>query len=68
MGLKDILTWWSRRADQDALEREREAELAPQSRSTVTEGFGDHKVDTAIHETRSGAEAESASAGDLEDA
>ena len=67
MGLKDILTWWSRRADQEALEKERQVELAPESRVTAAEGFGDHKVDMAIHETRSGAEAESASAGDLED-
>jgi hypothetical protein len=67
MGLKGILTWWSRRADTEALQREREAELAPGTRSTVTESFGDLKVDTAIHETRSGAETESASAGELDE-
>jgi hypothetical protein len=67
MGLKDILTWWSRRADQEALERERETELAPETRSTAGDGFDAHKVDSAIHQTRSGAEAEQASAGDLED-
>jgi hypothetical protein len=67
MGLKDIFTWWSRRADQAALDRERQIEFAPESRATAPEGFGDVKVDTAIHQTRSGAEAESASAGDLED-
>ena len=68
MGLKEILTWWSRRSDQEALEHEREAELAPGTRDTVNESFGDHKVDAAIHETRTGAETESASAGDLGDA
>jgi hypothetical protein len=68
MGLKDILTWWSRRADQEALERERESEFAPGSRSTAADGFEAHKVDSAIQQTRSGAEAESASAGDLDDA
>ena len=67
MGLKDLFGWWSRRADRDALEREREAELAPGTRLTATESFGDHKVDTAIHETRTGAETESASAGELDD-
>jgi hypothetical protein len=51
-----------------ALERERESEFAPGSRSTATDGFEAHKVDSAIHQTRSGAEAESASAGDLDDA
>jgi hypothetical protein len=35
---------------------------------TATESFGDHKVDIGIHESRSGAEAEEASAGDLDEA
>jgi hypothetical protein len=68
MGLKDIFSWWSRRADTETLEQEREAEFAPDTRLTATESFGDRKVDIGIHESRSGAEAEEASAGDLDDA
>lgn len=67
MGVKDILTWWSRRADREALKREREVEIGQESRATASDGFDAHKVDSVIHQTRSGAEAESASAGDLED-
>lgn len=67
MGLKDLFSWWSRRADRETLEREREAELAPGTRDTATESYGDRKVDMGIHATRSGAEAESASSGDLDD-
>ena len=44
------------------------AEFAPDTRLTATESFGDRKVDIGIHENRSGAEAEEASAGDLDDA
>jgi hypothetical protein len=66
MGLKDILSWWSRRADTEALQREREAEVTGE-RPTDRDTYESYKVDTAIHGSRSGAEAESASAGDLDD-
>ena len=66
MGLKDLLSRWSKREDARAIEQEQEAELG--DRPDATHDFEGRKNDVAAASSRAGAAAEDAAAGDLGEA
>jgi hypothetical protein len=64
MGLKDLLSRWSKREDARVIEREQEAELG--DRAEAAQDFEGRKNDVAAASRRAGAAAEDAASGDLD--
>ena len=65
MGLKDLLSRWSKREDARATEREQEAELG--DRAGVEQDFEGRKNDVVAASRHAGGAAEDAASGDLEE-
>jgi hypothetical protein len=67
VGLKDLLSHWTKKEDARAVERaELEAQMTPEERAHDEEDFEARKDDTAADSSWAGREAEGAERGELD--